>query len=520
MNPSRLGLSRRLALAFAVLTALMLAIAATAVVQMRAMDGRRADITNNWLPSVERVNQMRALLAELRILDTLHVLNTDEVAMQTLEKRMADLQQRFERTHASYEALISSDEERRLHDGFKSDLAQNMGGRQRMLELSRRNANDETRQLLEGEGQKSFSASMASLEKLIALNSQGAATAARASDEAKQQGLLVVGAGALLALIASVAMAWRLTLSITAPLREAVEIADRVASGDLTVPIRTGSDDETGQLLASLSRMQARLVEIVGSVRGNAELVSSASQEIAQGNQDLSRRTEDQASALEQTAATMEQLGSTVRHNAESAREASVLASQANQAAQRGGEVTTQVVDTMRAINESSRKIADIIGVIDGIAFQTNILALNAAVEAARAGEQGRGFAVVATEVRNLAQRSASAAREIKTLITDSVARVDQGSQLVDQAGATMTQIVDHIRHVGEMIERVSLASQEQSTGVGQVGQAVTQMDQTTQQNAALVEQSAAAADSLRQQAQQMVQAMAVFRLARDGLHA
>ena len=216
----------------------------------------------------------------------------------------------------------------------------------------------------------------------------------------------------------------------------------------------------------------------------------------------------------------MEQLGSTVRHNAENAREASVLASQANQAAQRGGEVTTQVVDTMRAINESSRKIADIIGVIDGIAFQTNILALNAAVEAARAGEQGRGFAVVATEVRNLAQRSASAAREIKTLITDSVARVDQGSQLVDQAGATMTQIVDHIRHVGEMIERVSLASQEQSTGVGQVGQAVTQMDQTTQQNAALVEQSAAAADSLRQQAQQMVQAMAVFRLARDGLHA
>ncbi|MEN9366579.1 MAG: hypothetical protein RL489_937 [Pseudomonadota bacterium] len=493
MNPSRLGLSRRLALAFAVLTALMLAIAATAVVQMRAMDGRRADITNNWLPSVESVNQVRALLAELRIVDTLHVLNTDEVAMQALEKRMADIQQRFERTHASYEALISSDEERRLHDGFKSDLAQNMGGRQRMLELSRRNANDETRQLLEGEGQKSFSASMASLEKLIALNSQGAATAARASDEAEQQGLLVVGVGALLALIASVAMAWRLTHSITAPLREAVEIADRVASGDLTVPIRTGSDDETGQLLASLSRMQARLVEIVGSVRGNAELVSSASQEIAQGNQDLSRRTEDQAS---------------------------VLASQANQAAQRGGEVTTQVVDTMRAINESSRKIADIIGVIDGIAFQTNILALNAAVEAARAGEQGRGFAVVATEVRNLAQRSASAAREIKTLITDSVARVDQGSQLVDQAGATMTQIVDHIRHVGEMIERVSLASQEQSTGVGQVGQAVTQMDQTTQQNAALVEQSAAAADSLRQQAQQMVQAMAVFRLARDGLHA
>jgi methyl-accepting chemotaxis protein len=258
--------------------------------------------------------------------------------MQALEKRMADIQQRFERTHASYESLISSDEERRLHDSFKSELAQSMNGRQRMLELSRRNANDEARQLLEGESQKSFVALTASLDKLIALNSQGAAAAAQASDEAKQQGLLIVGVGALLALIASGAMAWRLTVSITGPLGEAVEIADRVASGDLTVPIRVESDDETGQLLASLSRKQARLVEIVGSVRGNAELVSSASQEIAQGNQDLSRRTEDQASALEQTASTMEQLG---------------------------GEVTPQVVDTMRAINESSRKIADIIGVID-----------------------------------------------------------------------------------------------------------------------------------------------------------
>jgi methyl-accepting chemotaxis protein len=520
MNPSRLGLSRRLALAFAVLTALMLAIAATAVVQMRAMDGRRAEITGNWLPSVEHVTQMRAQLSELRLVDTYHVLNTDEAAMQALEKRAAAIRERFERTHAEYVALISSDEEKRLYEAFKAELIRGLAVREQTLALSRVNDNDAARRLLEGQGEQVFTSAMQSLDGLVTLNHDGAVRASTDSETASRDGLLIVAVGALLALIASVTMAWRLTISITRPLREAVEIADRVASGDLTVPIRVGSHDETGQLLTSLSGMQARLVEIVGSVRGNAELVSSASQEIAQGNQDLSRRTEDQASALEETAATMEQLGSTVRHNAENAREASVLASQANQAAQRGGEVTTQVVDTMRAINESSRKIADIIGVIDGIAFQTNILALNAAVEAARAGEQGRGFAVVATEVRNLAQRSASAAREIKALITDSVARVEQGSQLVDQAGDTMTQIVDHIRHVGEMIERVSLASQEQSTGVGQVGQAVTQMDQATQQNAALVEQSAAAADSLRQQAQQMVQAMAVFRLARDGLHA
>ena len=301
---------------------------------------------------------------------------------------------------------------------------------------------------------------------------------------------------------------------------DARRMAERIAAGDLSPePLRAG-EDELGRMVQAMEAMRLSLTEVVGTVRENAVSVAAASAQIAQGNIDLSSRTEQQAAALQQTAATMDQLGSTVSHNADHAREADGLAREASTLASRGGEMVSQVVGTMDGISESSRKIGDIIGVIDSIAFQTNILALNAAVEAARAGEQGRGFAVVASEVRNLAQRSASAAREIKTLITDSVARVDQGSQLVDQAGATMTQIVDHIRHVGEMIERVSLASQEQSTGVGQVGQAVTQMDQTTQQNAALVEQSAAAADSLRQQAQQMVQAMAVFRLARDGLHA
>ncbi|NRT54471.1 methyl-accepting chemotaxis protein [Sphaerotilus uruguayifluvii] len=511
-----LSISKKLALAFAVLAVLMLAVAATALMQMRRMNALSDDIVGNWLPSVETVNQMRTLANELRLTETAHILNTDDKTMAELDRQLAETIRTFDATHADYAKLISSDEEARIHDRFETAWKSYMATHAKMIDLSRRNENEAAKKLLDGEGRQSFATAQADLVQLVKINHDGAGTASTASAAVSSQGLWIVIAGTLVALGAAVVMAWRLTASITRPLHEAVEIADRVASGDLTVPIHAGSNDETGQLMAALGRMQARLVEIVGTVRGNAELVASASQEIAQGNQDLSRRTEDQASALEQTAATMEQLGSTVRHNAENAREASTLASQANHAAQRGGEVTAQVVDTMRSINESSRKIADIIGVIDGIAFQTNILALNAAVEAARAGEQGRGFAVVATEVRNLAQRSASAAREIKTLITDSVARVDQGSQLVDQAGETMTQIVENIRHVGEMIEKVSLASQEQSTGVGQVGQAVTQMDQTTQQNAALVEQSAAAADSLRQQAQQMVQAMAVFRLAHE----
>jgi methyl-accepting chemotaxis protein len=252
----------------------------------------------------------------------------------------------------------------------------------------------------------------------------------------------------------------------------------------------------------------------VGTVRGNAESVATASAQIAQGNQDLSGRTEQQASALQQTAATMEQLGTTVRHNADSAQQANRLAQGASSVAVQGGEVVGKVVSTMQAISDSSRKIGDIIGVIDGIAFQTNILALNAAVEAARAGEQGRGFAVVASEVRSLAQRSADAAKEIKALIGRSVEQVEQGTALVDQAGKTMNDIVGSIQRVSDIVAEIDSASVEQSSGISQVGQAVTQMDQSTQQNAALVEQSAAAAESLRAKAQQLVQLVAVFKLA------
>jgi methyl-accepting chemotaxis protein len=307
-----------------------------------------------------------------------------------------------------------------------------------------------------------------------------------------------------------------ITRALGAEPAEAAELARRVAEGDLTLPITLRSGDTTS-MMAQLKAMQSALSAVVAQVRRNSESVSTASAEIEQANHDLSQRTEEQASSLEQTAASMEQFGSTVRHNAENARQADQLAQQASDVATQGGTVVNQVVDTMKGIHESSRKISDIIGVIDGIAFQTNILALNAAVEAARAGEQGRGFAVVASEVRSLAGRSAAAAKEIKALIGTSQQRVEQGGQLVDQAGAIMQEVVQAIRKVTELMSAISTASNEQSQGVSQIGEAVSQMDQVTQQNAALVEEMAAAATSLQGQARALVASVAVFKLSGEG---
>ncbi|MFZ4526983.1 MAG: methyl-accepting chemotaxis protein [Undibacterium curvum] len=318
-------------------------------------------------------------------------------------------------------------------------------------------------------------------------------------------------------LIASVAfgalVAWMLTASITKPLSESLQLAETVASGDLRSTIDVEGSDEVAQLLIALKNMNDNLAATVGQVRAGTETITVAAQEIASGNADLSQRTESQASSLEETASSMEELTSTVKQNADNARQANQLVVSATNVAVKGGAVVGQVVETMGSIKDSSRKIVDIIGVIDGIAFQTNILALNAAVEAARAGEQGRGFAVVAAEVRNLAQRSASAAKEIKSLIGDSVDKVDQGSKLVDEAGKTMDEIVTSVQHVADIMSEITAASQEQSSGIEQVNLAITQMDEMTQQNAALVEQAAAAAESMEEQSVSLAQAVSVFKL-------
>jgi len=307
-----------------------------------------------------------------------------------------------------------------------------------------------------------------------------------------------------------------LTRGIVGPIREAVAVAETVAAGDLTRHIESAAKDETGALLRALRHMSDSLAGIVGEVRGGTSSIHGAAGEISAGNLDLSARTEQQAAALEQTAASMAHLTDTVRQNADNARQANQLAITASTVATKGGDVVGEVILTMGSINESSKKIVDIIGVIDGIAFQTNILALNAAVEAARAGEQGRGFAVVASEVRTLAQRSAAAAREIKTLIDDSVGKVDAGARLVDQAGATMGQVVDSIQRVTDIMAEIASASQEQTGGIEQVNQAIAQMDEATQQNAALVEESAAAAGSLQDQAAKLAQAVDVFKVERQ----
>jgi methyl-accepting chemotaxis protein len=352
-----------------------------------------------------------------------------------------------------------------------------------------------------------------SMEKLQQHERELVEVADQAAGQAVKTEMLIIGLMAGFALALGAVVAWLISRSVTVPLSTAVELARAVAGGDLTRSVQVDRRDELGDLLGALSTMKDSLQKTVQQVRSATDSINTASAEIASGNQDLSARTEQAASNLEETAASMEELTATVRQSADAARQANQLAASASEIAVRGGQVVSQVVTTMDEINHSSKKISDIIGVIDGIAFQTNILALNAAVEAARAGEQGRGFAVVAGEVRNLAQRSAEAAKEIKGLIGASVDRVEAGSRLVADAGQTMSEIVGSVQRVSDIIGEITAASGEQSDGIGQVNTAVNQLDQMTQQNAALVEESAAAAESLKDQATRLAQVVSVFRI-------
>ncbi|MCO5354910.1 methyl-accepting chemotaxis protein [Acidovorax kalamii] len=510
---NNLKISTRLSGAFGLLVALLLIMSATAWVQLRELRADTEEIAGNWLPSVQAVNAVDSEVALLRLTILAHVLATDQSAKAKLDKQIEDERTKLADMRKRYEKLISSPQEQKLYDEFAGMWTKYVEVNNRALDMSRNSDNASAADIMTNESRPMFLAMKVQLDKLVNLNAEGGAAAAAASADTYATARNIVLLVFVVALGLAIASAAWLIRSITAPLARAVEAADRVAAGDLSGQIVVQSKDETGLLLAALQRMQQSLVNTVALVRQNAEGVASASSQIASGNNDLSARTEQQASALEETAASMEELGSTVRQNADNARAANQLAVSASTVAVQGGEVVAEVVETMKGINASSNKIADIISVIDGIAFQTNILALNAAVEAARAGEQGRGFAVVASEVRNLAGRSAEAAKEIKSLITASVERVEQGTALVDKAGATMTEVVASIRRVTDIMGEISAASSEQSAGVGQVGEAVTQMDQATQQNAALVEEMAAAASALNAQAGELVNAVAVFKL-------
>jgi methyl-accepting chemotaxis protein len=523
MKVSDLRIGVKLGAGFLVVVLLTTVLGAIAMVQMSRINNNAEAIATNLLPSVEKTGDLRVLYNRMRRSEAGMVTSRSIVEVKAFSEQVGLRAKDIAQLETTYEPLINSPEEQEVFKTYKLRKAEYSVLQAKLVEIAN-GVDFTTAETLEltgdalamvyaGESETAFVAVAETLGQMQKLNADNAL---KATEEARQV-FNVARASLAITLAVCVVLAALLgvgiTRAVTRPAGHAVRAARAIAAGDLTAEVPPGGKDEMGQLLTALGEMRDNLAHVVSGVRQNAEGVASASSQIASGNNDLSARTEQQASALEETAASMEELGSTVRQNADNARQANQLAVSASTVAVQGGDVVAEVVETMKGINASSNKIADIISVIDGIAFQTNILALNAAVEAARAGEQGRGFAVVASEVRSLAGRSAEAAKEIKLLITASVERVEQGTVLVDKAGATMTEVVASIRRVTDIMGEISAASSEQSAGVGQVGEAVTQMDQATQQNAALVEEMAAAASALNAQAGELVNAVAVFKL-------
>src|SRR5471030_1627818 len=511
-----LRLATKLGLAFATVLALTVFVGAFSIVKLAQVNSTATQLSAHWMPAMRAIEDIKSQIARIRTRELQYIISNDPAEMEKYDKVIANDLIDLGKMQDDYVKLLLTSEEKAAYANFTSMWERYMAEDAKIRAAARTNDDETAKTLIRGESNKLIVALRGQVDQLVKLYGEGGNALARNGDA-----LYASSRGWIIALLAgSVALgalgAWLITRWLVQRLGGepdyAVTVAGKIAAGELSVPIRTRNGDASS-LLFAMKTMRDSLAGIVGQVRGATTVIASASHQIAAGNQDLSSRTEQQASTLEETAASMEELTSTVRQNADSVRQANELALSASAIAQKGGEVVAQVVETMGSINSSSRKIADIIGVIDGIAFQTNILALNAAVEAARAGEQGRGFAVVASEVRGLAQRSTAAAKEIKELIGDAVNKVDIGTRLVSQAGSTMQEIVDSIKHMTDVMSEITAASQEQSAGIEQVNQAIAQMDEVTQQNAALVEQAAAAAASLQDQAVNLVQVVGVFKI-------
>ena len=521
MRFSDFKMGSKLGLAFGALLVITLLLGSVALMQLSRMHQAMQMLGESSLPSVAEAGNIRSQWNRFRRLDSHFLQSQSAQDAQALQQQMQTVLGSITQSEKNYEALPHSEEELVLMRTYLQNRQAYIAAHQKFVDAAMKlhlntgeSVNlDELGRMYRQDAEPSFAALAESVGKLVALTQRDAKGVSEQGKTVYSSAQWWVGCfmagSALLALLFGVLV----TRSVTRPANLAVQAAERIANGDLTHPIPPAGKDEMGVLMGTLEQMRSNLNSVVQRVRYNAESVATASEQISSGTTDLSSRTEEQASALQQTAASMEQLSSTVRQNADSALQANQLALGASQVAAQGGDVVGEVVENMRGITESSRKISDIIGVIDSIAFQTNILALNAAVEAARAGEQGRGFAVVDGEVRSLAQRSAEAAKEIKQLINSSVDSVTAGTALVDKAGTTMQDVVSSIRRVTDLVGEISAASTEQSQGVMQVGEAITQMDTTTQQNAALVEESAAAAESLKRQAQELVQAVSHFKV-------